>query len=91
MSRLLRNEVRTAKKTYPCDAFYWIDRSNYGPQDMDSEDWQMVEDWRAAGAQIKPGMLYMYQVSVSGDGFSTFRCWGAMHDLCLKYDLYPED
>lgn len=91
MSTLLSVETRTARKVYKCGAFYWFDRSNYGPQDTEPNDWALVERVRAEGGEIKPGMQYMRQVSVEGGEFSTFRCRLDMHDLCVKYDLYPED
>lgn len=91
MSTLLRTETRTARRAYSCGAFYWFDRSNYGPQDMEPGDWALAERVRAEGGVIKLGTQYMHQVSVGGGEFSELRCRLDMHDICTKYDLYPED
>ena len=88
---LLRDEIRKARKTYPCGAWHWFSQSCYGPQDVDTEDWKVVELVIADGCKIKPGMDHIYQVSVDGDGFGEFRARQDMHAICLKYDLYPED
>jgi hypothetical protein len=91
MSTLIKSEIRTARKHHPCGAFYWFDRSNYGPQDVDPDDWMLVERVRLAGARITPGMRYKHQTTVDGGEFAEFKCRLDMHDICLKYNLYPED
>ncbi|MDH2244860.1 hypothetical protein N5J76_03120 [Pseudomonas sp. GD03855] len=88
---LLRDEIRTARKAHPCDAYYWFDRSCYGEQDVEPEDWKTIEAVRADGCQILQGMKHIYQVGVDGDGFSEFRARQDMDEICRKYDLYPED
>lgn len=88
---LLRDEIRTARKAYPCGAYYWFDRSCYGERDVAPEDWKTIEAVRADGGQIMPGMKHIYQVSVDGDGFGEFRARLDMDEICRKYELYPED
>ena len=88
---LLRDEVRTARKHYPCDGYYWFDRSCYGQNDLEPDDGLVIEAVRADRGRILPGQKYMYQVSVDGDGFSVFRSRPEMHRICIKYDLYPDD
>lgn len=88
---LLRDEIRTARKHHPCGAYYWFDRSCYGENDIEPEDWKTVEAVRSAGCQILPGMKYIYQTGVDGDGFGEFRARQDMHEICRKYGLYPED
>jgi len=88
---LLRDEIRVARKAYPCGAYYWFDRSNYGQQDMEPDDWVTVEAVRAEGCQILPGMQHIYQTSVGGDGWGEFRARQDMNAICHKYDLYPDD
>ena len=91
MADLIRNEFRIARKHHKCGAFYWFDRSNYGQQDVDSDDWMIIEAVRADGGRILPGMKYNYQVSADGGELTEFKCRLDMHGICLKYDLYPED
>lgn len=87
---LLRDEIRVARKAYPCGACYWFGRSNYGQQDVEPDDWATVEAVRAEGCQILPGMQHIYQASVDGDGWSEFRARQDMNAICHKYDLYPD-
>lgn len=88
---ILKDEIRTARKEYSCGAYYWFDRSNYGPQDIEPEDWKIIEAVRADDCLVKPGMRYLYQAIVDGDGFGEFRARLDMHQICLLYGLYPQD
>lgn len=88
---LLSNQTRTARKHHACDAWHWFDRSNYGCIDVSADDWLVIEAVRTDGGRILPGMQYIHQVSVDGDGFGDFKARLDMHGICLKYDLYPKD
>lgn len=88
---LMKDEIRTARKSYPCDAYHWINKSCYGESDFDPEDWATIKAADVDGFKIKPGMQYLYQTSVDGDGWGQFRARLDMHEICRKYDLYPED
>ncbi|HBO9011719.1 TPA: hypothetical protein L5D31_002139 [Pseudomonas aeruginosa] len=88
---LLRDELRTARKHYQCDAYYWFDHAGFGRQDVDADDWLIVEAVRSDRGKILPGTKYIYQVSVDGGEFWIFRARPEMDAICRKYDLYPED
>lgn len=88
---LLRNKTRTARRHHVCGAWHWFDRSGYGRIDVSADDWLIIEAARADGGRILPGMQYIHQTSVDGDGFCDFKARMDMHGICLKYDLYPED
>lgn len=88
---LMTSEIRTARKSYPCGAYYWINRSNYGDADFSPQDCAILKAAEKDGFMILPGMKYMYQTSVDGDGWGEFRARLDMHEICRKYDLYPED
>lgn len=88
---MLSNKVRVARKSHPCGAWYWFDRSEYGPQDIDPDDWLAIEAARVDRGRILPGMQYIHQTGVDGGQFYDFKARQDMHDICLKYDLYPED
>lgn len=90
-AELIRNEFRVARKHHECGAYYWFDRSNYGQRDVDADDWLVIEAARVDGGRILPGMQYIHQVTVDGGEFTEFKCRKDMHDICLRYDLYPED
>lgn len=88
---LMKDEIRTARKSYPCGAYYWINRSNYGESDFSPDDWEILQAAEKEGFMILPGMKHMYQTSVDGDGWGEFRARLDMHELCCRYDLYPDD
>ena len=88
---LIKDEIRTARKSYPCGAYHWINWSCYGEPDFEPEDWATIKAAEADGFKIKSGMQYLYQASVDGDGWAEFRARLDMHEICRKYDLYPED
>lgn len=88
---ILSNRVRTARKTHRCGAWYWFDRSGYGVQDIEPGDWITIEAVRADKGCITPGMQYIHQTGTDGGRFYDLKARQDMHDICLKYDLYPED
>ncbi|EMM7672374.1 hypothetical protein RIM32_001007 [Pseudomonas aeruginosa] len=89
--QLLRDELRTARKHYQCDAYYWFDRAGFGRQDVDADDWLIVEAVRSDRGKILPSTKYIYQVRVDGGEFWIFRARPEIDAICRKYDLYPED
>ena len=88
---LLKDEIRKARKQYKCGAYHWIDRSNFGERDFEPEDWEKVKMFRDNGCMIKIGESHIYQVSVDGREFCVFRANKIMNQVCIDYDLYPED
>ena len=40
---------------------------------------------------IRPGEKYINEVQKDGGELVVFRANVAMNDICLKYDLYPDD
>ena len=86
--QLLRDELRTARKHYQCDAYYWFDRAGFGRQDVGADDWLIVEAVRSDRGKILPGKKYIYQVSVVGSsGFSApARKWmpSAASTTCIR-------
>lgn len=91
MSTNLQYKIRTARKHHVCLACYWFDRSCYGQQDMDPDDWLIVEACKSDKWKIIPGQRYLYSVGIDGGEFTEFKGRLDMHNICLKYDLYPED
>lgn len=76
-----------ARKTYRCDAYYWIDHTGYY-DDLTEEEQHQVD---ACGGLIRPGEKYINEVQKDGGELVVFRANMAMNDICLKYDLYPDD
>lgn len=88
---LMRDETRTARKHHPCDAWEWFCRAGYGDDEFEPDDLLIIQAVRADRGRILPGMPYIYQTSVDGDGWGEFKARQDMHAICIKYDLYPED
>lgn len=89
--RVLSSDFRRASKKYQCDAWHWYCNSSYAESEFDSDDWNTIERARNQGGAIMPGDYYLCQKSVNDDGFQTFRARIDMHEVCLKYNLYPDD
>jgi len=88
---LLSDGVVMARKEHACGAYHWINQSNFGEKDFDTETWNQIKEFVSNGAKILPGQKYISQKSVDGDGFSHFRADPGMHKICIEYELYPED
>lgn len=91
MSSLLRDETRKARKPYHCGAYHWINQSGFGEKDFEPEDWKKILNFLDRGGQIQRGEEHLYQVGIDGGDFSVFRANKVMDQICLDYDLYPED
>lgn len=83
---LIRRTYPVARKTYRCDAYYWIDQTGYY-EDLTEEEQRQVD---ACNWLIKPGEKYIYEVQKDGGELVVFRANIAMNDICLKYHLYEE-
>jgi hypothetical protein len=89
MSRLLVDEIRTARKDYRCDAWGFLSMLCSGDvNDMDVEE-RAIYDEIESNPFIKKGTKYLYQKSVDSGEFFEFRARLDCHDLCEKYDAYP--
>ena len=91
MSTALRSEERVARKHHWCSAWEWFSMSNYGKQDVTPDEWLVIEGVMADSGRILPGQKYVYQSGVADGEFYEFKARLDMHNICLKYDLYPED
>jgi hypothetical protein len=89
MCVLLKSSTQTAKKAYDCDACIWI-------REAGNWDWmtfaerRLVVKARQKDWKILPGEKYLYQFLVEDGDKWSFRAIPEMHDICLKYDCYPE-
>lgn len=53
--KILTETIRKANKEHRCDACYWWDRSNYGEQDVTSEEWKTIQLAQQDGWKILKG------------------------------------
>lgn len=91
MSRVIRREERTARKSHICDACIWFSNSNLGAHDLDPEDWNIAEAAMNDGGLIIPGTRYIHEVGIYYGEMYTFKGRLDMHAICLKYDIYQDD
>lgn len=83
----IRQSTPVAKKQYRCDAWYWIDYTDYYDE-LTPEEQKQYDNCNGV---IRPGEKYLYEFQNASGDVGSFRANLAMHDICLKYDLYPDD
>jgi hypothetical protein len=90
--RNLKSEIHTARKNYRCDACNWLEieelRRNFH---LTISEWRSIIKARNNGYKILKGEKYEYNVNIQDGDFQVFRCIPEINDICLKYELYPED
>lgn len=84
---ILRDEIRTARRDYICDACRIFSNSNYEENDLSPEDWQTVIAAKNDKDRIKRGSKYRKTVYVD-DGFCTYRARIDMDNILQKYELF---
>lgn len=96
MMVLLTNTTRKARKDHRCDACYWLHNES---SDIDylvkergitNDEINNIEGARKRNWKVKKGDVYVYQASVDNGEINIFKAIPAIHDICLKYGLYPE-
>jgi len=91
MSELIRESKPVARKHYPCEASHWICQASLADNEYEPDDLLLIEAARADKWKILPCSKYIYQVSRVDGELQVFRARQDMHNLCLKYELYPEE
>ena len=86
---VLSETTPVARKEHDCLACDWAMASGYNtPEDLTGDEWNC---WLAAkenGFKIKKGQKYVRQNNKSYGDMYTFTAIPAIHNICLKYDLY---
>ncbi len=87
---VLKDEVRTARKFYACDASeLWC---NYGPPSdaVTADDRLVLDGVKADKWKIRPGQRYRCVVFRDGRELVTQRARLDMDALCQRHDLYDD-
>lgn len=88
---LLKDEQRTARKLYDCDASYhW---RTYGPPadvELSAGDLRVVEEAKTDEWKIRPGQRYRYVAQTDGRRMEVYRARLDMDSLCQEHDLYDD-
>lgn len=95
MVRLIAERRRKARKDYHCDSSEFVREYYEGNSDrvklFTHEEWLSVMMARANNWRIKKGQVYLYQFLTDGGDTWSIKSIEAMHNICLSYDLYPEE
>lgn len=91
MSELIRESTPIARRHYPCEASHWINQSNFGDEEFEPDELLLLSAAKADRFKIRPGTRYLNQVQRVDGRIENFRARIDMHNLCLKYELYPEE
>lgn len=91
MDVCLKNEVRTARKEYVCDAYaWWVDCGMTENDCTNDEQRKALAAAKAANGRILPGTKYRYLRGPFDGHMSTWRAGLAMDDLCRELHLYED-
>lgn len=89
MDVVLKDEVRTARKEYRCDAYDWWRRCGLSADDCATEDQrQALAQAQIDGGKIEPGEKYRYIRGVHEGAMCTWRERLDTGALCRDLDLY---
>lgn len=89
---LLRCSTPIAKKKYRCDAFVWLQEGRFDPKDATEEEQLAIQKTKRNEGRIQIGEKYLYEVSKWNlYDFQVFKANLEIHEICLKYSLYPDE
>lgn len=91
MYQFLRDDTPVARKTYLCDASEYVQEWLH-QQIFTISEYREIVKAKRQGWKIQPGQKYIKQVGVDEGAHEmmVYRAIPDMHDLCLKYDLFPD-
>lgn len=91
MDTVLKNEIRTARKEYHCDAWhYWVSGGLKPADCTDDAQRATLAAAEADAGHIKPGQKYRYVRGIFEGSMSTWRARADMEDLCRAHHLYED-
>lgn len=96
---VIHNSIQKARKKYGDDAYEFISETVRGYNGFDKGVYSFAElrmlvavkQGRESARYIMPGDTYVRQRNKMDGTVFTFRAKKLYHDICCKYDLYPED
>jgi len=88
---LLKNKIQEAKKDYYCDACEFIKNCCEDYSCMTFTEIRAIVTYRSKDFKILKGEKYLYQFIVDVDYRCSFRAIPEIHEICLKYKIYPDD
>ena len=78
-----------AKKDHDCNACEWLNNSGYANEgDLTPDEWKVYQLAESKEFKVKKGEIYIRQNNKFDGEVYTFKAIPAIHDICIKYDLY---
>jgi len=90
MCRILSKTEPIARKKYGCDAADWLLNSEIMPSELTFTERKSIVLARRNRWCVYPGERYIKAAQIQCGEFVVFRAIPAIHQLCLKYDLYED-
>jgi len=92
MATLLSQKEPVARKEYNCMASNFIRESgNLRGLTFTFSEWRAIITARENNWNIIPGEKYIRQAIAYDGSVYTFIAIPAIHEICLKYEFYPDD
>lgn len=89
--QLLQHKIKVAKKEYNSDAYTFIDNCCDDFSMMSFSERRHIVEARRNKGRIFKGQKYLYQFIVEGGDTYSFRAIPELHEICIKYNIYPEN
>ncbi len=86
-------KVKKARRNYYCNACLFMQEnlSEIGTGKLTFAERREIVKARNEKYLILKGQPYQRQFNTDGGDTWTFRCREAINEICLKYELYPEN
>ena len=88
--QIIDTRYPVARKLHRCDASEYV-------REVISEGYFTLSELRTIviakrnGWMIQPRQVYYLQINKWGGDFNAFKAIPAMNELCIRYDLYPDE
>jgi len=87
---ILKDELRTARKHYKCDATAWFHDCGMGRHDLTPDQQLLLDAAEADKGRILPGQAYHYQRGLYEGRMYTWRAKPGMQSVCRAHELFDE-
>jgi len=85
---VIETRYQKAKKDHVCDACDWLFETEL--IGFTIAEYRAIVRAKRSRYMIKKGERYLRQVSVCGGDFMVSKAIPEIHEICLRYDLYPD-
>ena len=87
---VLKDEMRTARKHYKCDAFAWFHNCGMRRDELTADQQLLLDAAEADKGRILPGQKYNYRRGVYEGSMFTWRARPGMDSICTDHGLYDD-